>query len=104
MFGPAAVLPTALGNSEYYMHPLTYSSCFVISGSEDISGKNCSMINFSIRGIAKMLVYGDFLGAQALKYNKSVTSLVAEESALYPYKRKDIQKVSKEIKLTLTFY
>ena len=93
MFGPAAVLPTALGNSEYYMHPLTYSSCFVISGSEDISGKNCSMINFSIRGISKMLVYGDFLRAQALKYNKSVTSLVAEESESYPYKRKDIQKV-----------
>ena len=39
-----------------------------------------------------MLVYGDFLRAQALKYNKSVTGLVAEESALYPYKRKDIQK------------
>ena len=51
------------------------------------------MINFSIRGISKMLVYGDFLRAQALKYNKSVTSLVAEESESYPYKRKDIQKV-----------
>ena len=45
-------------------------------------------MNFNIGGIAKLLVYGDFLKARAIQSNESIYTVLDEEIAKYPYSRK----------------
>ena len=51
-------------------------------------------INYTIEGLVKLLMYGDYVKAKASFQNAQYQSIIEDDVARYEYKRKNIIKVA----------
>ena len=68
---------------------MDYASCFVAQSERPWDwDNNCTISEFTISGISKLLAYGDFLKANSIQKKYNISYIIKEELDNYEYTRK----------------